>query len=177
LALKEKDLEKIKIRVEKAILANNKAVEICQSKLEKNGKVLIDVKDFYQMSLKIFQDLYSKIEINVEGDYHGTFLVDKVHFFRINENVIKNSIEADATKLRIICAENKISFFDNGSGMTKDSIESIAKSGTSKKTGHGIGLGSIASFCTDHGYRMKFGNNSEEDIFQTGFHIHLFPNE
>lgn len=176
LALKESDSEKMKIRIQKAILANGKAVEICQTQLEDKKKVLVDVRDFYSLSLKVFQNLYTKIDIKFEGHFAGGQRVDKTFFFRANENIIKNSIEAGATKLVIICTEEKISFIDNGLGMSVDSVRAISENGTSKKTGHGIGLGSIASFCSDHGFRLKFGNNHEKDIFKTGFHIHILFN-
>lgn len=176
LALKESDSERMKVRIQKAILANGKAVEICQSKLESKENIRIEVRDFYSLSLKVFQDLYTKIDIKFEGYFAGKHLVDKTLFFRANENIIKNSIEAGATKLVIIYAEDKISFIDNGLGMTVDSVKEISKNGTSKQSGHGIGLGSIASFCSDHGFRLKFGNNHEKDIFKTGFHIHILFN-
>jgi signal transduction histidine kinase len=172
-ALKENDLDKIKERIEKAALANLKAVEICRSQLDNNKNILIDVKEFYLLSLKILQDLYPKIDITLEGYFAEKCLVDKIYFFRVNENIIKNSIEAGATKLIIICKENKISFIDNGTGITKESASAIAKHGTSKDSGHGIGLGSISSFCSEHNFRLKFGNNQEKDIFQSGLHIHI----
>lgn len=175
LALKEDGLEKVRERLRKAILANNKAVEICREKLEGSEKTLIDIKEFYELSLTILKDLYPLIEIHFEALTSDELLVDKTHFFRINENIIKNSVEAGATKLVILCENDKVSFFDNGTGMTKEAVDKIAKTGTSKEAGHGIGLCSIASFCSDHGYRMSFGNNESSDVFREGFHIFLYP--
>lgn len=178
LALKEDELNKIKVRVENAILANKKAVEICNSHLKNKEKLLVDPKEFYLLSLKILQDLYPTIDIKFESNFPGKCLVDKLYFFRVNENIIKNAIEAGAKRLVIVYSENKISFVDNGSGITSESVNAIAKYGTSKASGHGIGLGSIASFCSEFGFRLKFGNNQKEDVFQKGFHLHiLFENE
>ena len=88
-------------------------------------------------------------------------------------NIIKNSSEAGATKIKIECSKEKICFIDNGPGISKEKALEIKSKGTTKanSTQHGLGLLSIARFCRKQKWKLHIHNNPNTDYFPSGFTV------
>lgn len=75
--------------------------------------------------------------------------LQEIELYRFLSNLLKNAIEAQATKVQISCSISDfflyINLKDNGSGMEEINISSVVNGHTTKSDGHGLGISSINS--------------------------------
>ncbi len=126
----------------------------------------------------IFQELsltYSKVTFrNLSKEALSEYKMDvsEIDFFRFLSNIIKNSIEADATSISysIEFLENflSISISDNGKGLDSSLIPEILKGKTTKSDGHGLGISYIAKRLKEIGGDLNLNSSP-----QSGFTIQL----
>ena len=81
---------------------------------------------------------------------------------RMFDNLLKNSIEAKATKAKITINEKNIIYVDNGEGFSVEALRKIRKNEKTSSKGiyRGIGLESIRELSSKMGLKVKFENGS-----------------
>ena len=88
------------------------------------------------------------------------------------QNLSKNSMEAGAKKMVILLESNRISFIDNGPGISQEKANVIKEKGTTKaEKGHGLGLLSLSRFCKTNNWKLQFHNNLTTEYFPSGFTV------
>ena len=102
---------------------------------------IVNLKDLLQNAVNLFSD--EKINFEITG---GSYNVeaDKDQLSRVFVNLIRNSIQADATKIKIDFGKEEkllvVSFRDNGKGINPESVDKIFDVNFSTKE-HGMGIG------------------------------------
>ncbi len=121
-------------------------------------------------------DLASKeVELNTFSQYQETILMDKGQIEQILINLIKNSVEANATKIILSYQktdnnQNIISVIDNGKGVSDEISENIfVPFFTTKEQGSGIGLSLARQIMRLHGGNISVQSTSDQTTFTLEF--------
>lgn len=132
-------------------------------KIELNS-LLADVANLYT-------DEKIKIQIDCDTD-QATVEADKSHLRRVFINLIRNSIQAEASRLNITLKKQFDNFYlnfeDNGIGIIPENINKIFdESFTTKKQGMGIGLALSKKFIENINGEIKLlSSESGKTVFQ-----------
>jgi signal transduction histidine kinase len=86
--------------------------------------------------------------------------ISKSKFIRMFENILKNAKEQGSTCVSVEVRSTGIIFRDNGGGIPEDILHKLKmkEKVTSKKNGHGYGVGSMRMFCEARGWSISFDN-------------------
>lgn len=130
------------------------------------SSLLNDVQAFWQ------KDLDSKgIELKTFSKPNDSIIIDKTQIEQILINLIKNSVEANATKI-ILSAEKKeeekhhILIMDNGQGIPDEILDNIfVPFFTTKEQGSGIGLSLARQIMRLHGGNISVQSASDKTTF------------
>jgi signal transduction histidine kinase len=103
---------------------------------------IINIKDLINNAVNLFSD--EKINFVITGDSYNVE-ADKEQLSRVFVNLIRNSIQADSTKIKIDFGKEEeflvVNFKDNGKGINPESVDKIFEINFStKEQGMGIGL-------------------------------------
>lgn len=130
------------------------------------SSLLDDVQAFWK------KDLESKgIELKIYSRSNISMVIDKNQIEQILINLIKNSVEAGATKIILSAEENEeekhqILIMDNGQGITNEILENIfVPFFTTKEQGSGIGLSLARQIMRLHGGNISVQATSEKTTF------------
>jgi signal transduction histidine kinase len=154
----------------------NKNVEMgmIEEVKEKEEKVNIHV---YESMNDIVENMRYRskgdgVVIKIEREKGKVYIKgDKTDFRRMMINVIKNGIEAIDGKegkegeIEVRYEEVEIKVKDNGKGMSKDMAEKIERGeevGTTKKEGHGIGMGQVMGVVREMKGKIKVESREGE---------------
>ena len=88
-------------------------------------------------------------ELYVEGDYN--------RLKQVLINIFKNSIESDASVIKVDIDNSNIKISDNGSGMSQETLEKIKEPFyTTKNNGTGLGVPLSIEIIEAHGWTIKY---------------------
>jgi len=92
-------------------------------------------------------------------------IINKVRVDRMISNIIQNSIEQNASSLKIVLRKNSISFHDNGGGIDSEILLKIKKGikVSSKNQGHGLGLFGLRDICDKYNWKLELQNRNRQD--------------
>jgi signal transduction histidine kinase len=113
--------------------------------------------DLVQVALEVWQVIFfSNPAIQFLGLTQVTVLGSKFELMRVMQNLLKNSLEAGATRVEVTFdrGEEKVTMTvaDNGAGMDGDSVKRAVRGGySSKASGTGLGLNICRHFAGTHG--------------------------
>lgn len=125
--------------------------------LNESAKVVIDSYS------KMLKEKNIKIEVNLDSS-SPLVLADRSQMEQVFSNIIKNSSEAVGQNGQIWISTTvkpvRISFEDNGTGLSMEVSEKIFTPFFSTKPGgQGIGLTLVREILTNHGFPFSFHNN------------------
>jgi signal transduction histidine kinase len=133
----------------RSLLAINKIREIANELMPEEKNHLESWVNFEEISLEL-KELYwdSGVEVVLPSKIPKLKLgISQIDFFRSFSNLIKNSIEASASKviidLTLVETSLHIIFKDNGLGMDPVNIPKVLQGATSKINGNGLGISSF----------------------------------
>jgi sensor histidine kinase regulating citrate/malate metabolism len=129
--------------------------------------------NFFKNFISESQSTYPTIQLNYQSKKVQMINVDVNLLKNSIHNIIKNSIEAKASKIMIEVSANSIKFTDNGKGVSQSEAKTIKEKGTIKNDidHHGIGLYSIAYFCKQNQWELSFYNNKNDAVYPQGFTV------
>jgi len=182
-----RDIEKVKKDLEDGL--QNDDINVLQEKVKNSNMILdelssyckevVDEERVMTMSLNVFlKDCFSRWQkkfwgIDITGTSNASIDVEcsAVKLNRAFENIILNSLEAEATEIKVHVDKNLISFCDNGEGITQEDIAKIKELGTTKEKGRGHGLGMVKSYIAKLGWTLELKNNKEARGTTVVFHL------
>ncbi len=182
-----RDIEKVKKDLEEGL--QNKDVNILQEKV-KNSNIILDELSQYckevvdeervvTMSLNVFlKKCFSRWHkkfwsIDIIGTSNASVDVEcsAVKLNRAFENIILNSLEAEATEIKIHVDKTLISFIDDGKGISQEDITKIKETGTTKEKGRGYGLSMVKNYISKLGWTLELKNNKKSRGTTVIFHL------
>lgn len=131
--------------------------------------VSVELASFLKGAIKGLSIEFPEIKISLSNEAFYTLNFNDIQFQNAIFNILKNSKEAGASKFHIEVKSDRISFRDNGPGLSKENLISMKEMMSTKGEGRGFGLLSLSRFCKESNWKMKLHNNSSKDYFQTGF--------
>lgn len=87
------------------------------------------------------------------------------------ENLIVNSLEAEADDIFINVLQDGIEISDNGNGITPEDLAMIKERGTTKDGYGGNGLKSVKTFAVAQGWKFYFKNNDKNSKYEKGLTV------
>jgi len=175
-----KEIESVRKKLSEGI--DSKDILVLEEKITSSTKILEELSSYCQetvgpdkvikMSLNIFLkeniSLWKKkfwsIDIKGSSDNSIDIECSKVKLKKMFENLILNSLEAEATEIKINIGKKFISIEDNGEGISKQDAVQIKESGSTKGRGRGYGLRMVKSFASSLGWTIELQNNSNEGL-------------
>lgn len=157
----KKALERVELTEEYLIAKKNQMPHHEQS----------DLAQVLDQRIGFFQGIYSEIDITLSIHASPKLSFDTPLFFNALTNLVKNSIEAQATKFHIEVFDNEIRFTDNGPGVSRETLTRLKQEGSTKGADRGLGLKSVARFCHQTGWHIHLHNNHPGDYFDSGFSV------
>lgn len=173
LAENEEEIEHIKRHINTSLKAAVECVNYCQVMMIGPNIISLFTDHFFKNFISEYQSTYPAIQLNYQSKKVQMINVDVNLLKNSLHNIIKNSLEAKATKLTIEVNPNSIKFVDNGKGVSQSEAKTIKEKGTIKSDidHHGIGLHSLAYFCKQNQWELSFYNNKVDSIYPQGFTV------
>lgn len=114
------------------------------AQLPEPNKKLIKLQDFLKEIKILMSKTYRDIKINIDCDESCYLYADTTQMEQVVINLIKNSIEADSTTIKIYVEESDqtiIEIRDNGRGFNKETLDkAFIPFYSTKESGSGLGL-------------------------------------
>jgi signal transduction histidine kinase len=173
LAEKESEIERLKKKLNTCLNLALECAEFCKVTANKPDFVEFYSDTFFKGFISEQKQVYDNLSITFYNEKNIHLNADINLLRNALGNMIKNSLEAGATKIVIKTEEGLISFVDNGRGISRERANVIKERGTTKEDekNHGIGLLSLSHFCKSNNWSLRFRNNLPSDHFPTGFTV------
>lgn len=130
-----------------------------------------DIGELLKNQMKFFRASYDQVDISLSVNSRVRKTLQTGLLFNALTNLIKNSIEAGATKIHIEVTDESLHFIDNGRGLSKEDLLKLKEIGSTKGEGRGVGLFSVAKFCRRCGWRIHLQNNGPKEHFPSGLKV------
>ncbi len=169
----EEDINVIRKHITNSMKAAVECVNYCQVMMIGPNIVSLFTDNFFKNFISEYQTSFPTIQLNYQSKKVQMINVDVNLLKNSIHNIIKNSLEAKATKLMIEVSANSIKFIDNGKGVSQSEAKTIKEKGTIKNDidHHGIGLHSLAYFCKQNQWELSFYNNKNDAVYPQGFTV------
>lgn len=169
----EEDVIQVKKHIHNSLKAAVECVNYCQVMMVGPNVISLFTDNFFKNFIAENQSIYPEIQLNYQSKKVQMINVDAHLLKNSIHNIIKNSIEAKASKLTIEVSNHSIKFIDNGKGVSQDEARTIKEKGTIKQeiNHHGVGLHSLAYFCKQNQWELSFYNNKADSIYTHGFTV------
>ncbi|MEC7277882.1 MAG: ATP-binding protein [Bdellovibrionota bacterium] len=182
-----RDIEKVKKDLEEGL--QNDDISDLQERVKNSNMILDELSNYCKevvneervmtMSLNVFlKECFSKWQkkfwsIDITGTSNASIDVEcsAIKLNRAFENIILNSLEAEATEIKVHVDKKLISFSDNGEGISQEDIAKIKEIGTTKEKGRGHGLSMVKGYISKLGWTMELKNNKESRGATVIFHL------
>ena len=146
----------------------NESLNLLNDYLEYNRLVinneLMDIMLLIEEVINNYKNLYN-IDIKIISAYDELFI--KADYYKLKQafnNIIKNSIEAKASEIKIFIKEIDqhlvINILDNGNGI--NSFNDLNNGISSKVNGHGIGVMITKKIIKNHHGTIEYYNNDDK---------------
>ena len=146
----------------------NETLNLLNDYLEYNRLVinneLMDIMLLIEEVINNYKNLYN-IDIKIISAYDELFI--KADYYKLKQafnNIIKNSIEAKASEIKIFIKEIDqhlvINILDNGNGI--NSFNDLNNGISSKVNGHGIGVMITKKIIKNHHGTIEYYNNDDK---------------
>jgi signal transduction histidine kinase len=176
-SLKTDDIEQIKKKIATTLQTAHECADFCKENMQgnENEKASFLLTSFFKDLQESYKKTFPDFQIQVQSLNAASVEVESNRAMLRNaiQNLTKNSMEAGAKKMVILLELHRISFIDNGPGISKEKATTIKEKGTTKTDakGHGLGLLSLSRFCGTNAWKLHFHNNANQEYFPTGFTV------
>lgn len=175
-SLQTDDVEKIKVRLASALKTANETADFCKENMQgtSNTKESFLITSFFKDLQESYKKTFPDFQVQIQSQNVTSVQIESNRTMLRNaiQNLTKNSMEAGATKMVILLEPNRISFIDNGPGISQEKANIIKEKGSTKaEKGHGLGLLSLSRFCKSNNWKLHFHNNSNKEYFPSGFTV------
>jgi two-component system nitrogen regulation sensor histidine kinase NtrY len=172
------NLERIYRLVSKEEIDRQKVIEIIPIMLKEIERITKLINQFRHISsdrklskssfyasrlLEELKGMYPEIKIDISGDteLEADYSALKDVFY----NLINNSIEWGADRIRVEIDSKRIVFTDNGEGVDEEELKNIFTPHFSKNPkGMGIGMATVKKIIQDHGWEVEVFSRKGEGL-------------
>ncbi len=104
--------------------------------------------------LEEIKSLYTNVDISVEGD--AELEADPSALRDLFYNLVNNSIEWGASRIRVRIGDRELEYSDNGEGMDAEELKNLFMPHFSKNPkGMGVGMAAVRKIVEDHGWKIE----------------------
>ncbi|WP_200762511.1 sensor histidine kinase [Nitrosophilus alvini] len=161
---KLKRLERIQKASDQLLRLYKEMDYFIKREIQKVDYEIFNLKELVEERITVFEDIKKDIKISYDLDDLDV-KAQKVGFAKVIDNIISNSIKYNkpSGSVFVVLKEKKLIIEDTGIGMDESEIVKIferyyrAQSG---KSGYGIGLNIVKSYCDEH--KIKIGIDSKK---------------
>jgi signal transduction histidine kinase len=155
-SLVEDDPERAKKRLEKALSRLSDCKDMIKTHRESDK-----IKDKKEISLEsIVESTEYPNNIEVLASSNSSQIMDELDVKRVVDNIVTNSLQANATELLMFQTDKGWVFSDNGDGFSNAALISLkmGENYTSKVDGQGLGTNFVREFCKKNNMSVQFTN-------------------